>query len=274
MRHLLTALLLTLHITASAQTSLNCDSVIAFIFEQWDSVQNMSYHSEKVERKIGVNESAGFDFVVQRSPYKVAGQMSEKGHRLLYDPEISKTEALYISSGFPFTNVMLDVNGKIFRGLNHYTISDAGCEFMFNILKSQYELSPEEFGCFEGERKGEPVLRLELNTNDFTYKKSVSKEELTVLQFAKRKGVSAYLLLERNGSLESYTQSVKNLELMVPNVYGKRVTMLVHRDHGMPLLIEVEDEKGLLERYEYSDYQFNLDLPDDYFTEEHLDGLD
>jgi len=42
----------------------------------------------------------------------------------------------------------------------------------------------------------------------------------------------------------------------------------------MATLIEVEDKKGLLETYEYTNYNFNLKLPANYFTEDYLDSLD
>jgi hypothetical protein len=42
----------------------------------------------------------------------------------------------------------------------------------------------------------------------------------------------------------------------------------------MPTLIRVDDNKGMLEIYEYTNYKFGLDLPKNYFTEDYLDSLD
>ena len=114
MRAILPFALLLASFQSYSQQVCDCDSVFSFIYTGWDKVVNMSYHSYKNERKMDVYESAEFDFVVQRKPFKVAGVMTEKGHRLLYDPLQNKTEALYISNGFPYTNLWLDIHGKSF----------------------------------------------------------------------------------------------------------------------------------------------------------------
>jgi len=77
-----------------AQQVCDCDSTFDFVYSQWASVDNMEYLSVKNERKMDEYETAEFEFTVQRKPYKVAGLMIGKGHRLLYDPSLKRDEAL------------------------------------------------------------------------------------------------------------------------------------------------------------------------------------
>jgi hypothetical protein len=260
--------------TASAQQECDCDSTFNFIYKQWAEVQNMSYHSYKNERKIEVYEEANFDFVVQRKPFKVAGVMTEKRHRLLFDPLQNKTEALYIPNGFPYTNIWLDVHGKVFRGLNHYTISNAGCEFIFGIIRDQYERIPEDFVCKKVVRRGQEEIEISAKTDNFHFTDYTVQPGESALDVAKKFSVMAYVLIEYNSNVDNYPDNLEGKTIKVPSNYGSKVKLCVNANHGMATLIEVEDKKGLLETYEYTNYNFNLKLPANYFTEDYLDSLD
>lgn len=257
-----------------SQEKCDCDSTLSFVYKKWDVINNMSYHSKKTERKIDEYEIAEFDFLVQRKPFKVAGLMTDKGHRLLYDPVINPSEALYISSGFPYTNLWLDIHGKVFRGLNHYTISNAGCEFIFGIIRNEYNRMPEDFRCVKTTFKGNSCIELSAMTNDFKYKPYKALKGETVLDIAKKFNVLAYLLIEKNDNVSEYNEDLGGEEILVPSRYGAKVKLVVNATHGMPHLIEVFDDIGLVQRYEYTNYEFNQVLPKDYFTEEFQDDLD
>jgi hypothetical protein len=257
-----------------AQQVCDCDSTFDFVYSQWASVDNMEYLSVKNERKMDEYETAEFEFTVQRKPYKVAGLMIGKGHRLLYDPSLKRDEALYIPSGFPFTNVWLDIHGKVFRGLNHYTISNAGGEFIFGIIKNEYEKMRENFICTKVQRNGEWVIDVYAESDNYRLSPYTAQPRETVLDIAQKFNVMAYALIEYNQNVENYTEDLGGKKLMIPNQYGSKVKLAVSAEHGMPTLIRVEDPNGLLEQYEYSNYKFNQKLPADYFTEDYLDNLD
>lgn len=265
---------MVLTVSALQAQELNCMASFDAIYARWDEITNMRYHSHKTERHQEATDDAHFDFTIQRKPFKVAGRMAEKGHWILYDPAISKKEALYISNGFPYTNLMLDVNGRVFRGMNHYTISDAGCEFVFEIIRREYERIPDNFVCEVVERNGRKEWLIRADTKNFQFVPYVGKPGETVLDVAHNNSVSAYLVLERNASVSAYTDDCSGKELMIPSHYGKIVKIYFDANHLMPTRIELHDEKGMFERYDYSDYQFNLDLDEDFFSEDHLDDLD
>ncbi|MCO4806866.1 MAG: LysM peptidoglycan-binding domain-containing protein [Flavobacteriales bacterium] len=274
MRLPLCALILISSLVSEAQSVCDCDSTFTFIYSKWGAVNNMSYHSNKNERKMDVYERAEFDFVVQRKPFKVAGVMTEKRHRLLYDSELNPMEALYIPSGFPYTNLWLDVHGKVFRGLNHYTISNAGCEFIFGIIRDQYRKIPEDFVCKKVTRNGKPEIEISAQTKSFTFSSYMAKPGETALSIADKFKVMAYVLIEYNDGVDNYTDDLEGTKLKIPSHYGSKVKLVVSAVHGMPTIIHVEDPKGLLEHYDYTNYKFNLTLPENYFTESYLDDLD
>lgn len=265
---------LLLPVLAQSQRTCDCDSVFNFIYEKWAKVRNMNYHSYKNERKLDVYEEAEFDFTVQRSPFRVAGVMTEKRHRLLYNANKRNNEALYIPSGFPYTNLWLDINGKTFRGLNHYTISNAGCEFIFGIIRTEYKKIPDQFTCQYLEGSNESEIIISAKTDNFHFVEYTAGPGENVLDIAQKHNVMAYMLIEANPDIDDFLDDCSGMAVQVPSHYGSDISLVVSAVHGMPTLIEVSDEKGLVERYIYSRYRFNTKLPDDYFTEEYLDGLD
>ncbi|MEZ4721544.1 MAG: hypothetical protein R2813_06655 [Flavobacteriales bacterium] len=274
MRLALLALFFLLPFVPSAQQRCDCDSVFQFVYAKWATVENMEYHSYKKERKMGMYEEAEFDFIVQRSPYKVAGVMTEKRHRLLYNPLQSKNEALYIPSGFPYTNLWLDINGKTFRGLNHYTISNAGCEFIFGIIRNEYHRIPETFHCQYRLGSNGTEIEIAAKTDNYHFKNYQAQEGETVLDIAAKHNVMAYMLIEANEGIDGFQDDCSGLTVRIPSHYGSDIKLVVSANHGMPTRIEVSDKKGLVQRYVYTNYRFNTHLPADYFTEAYLDGLD
>lgn len=266
--------ILPMSLFAQQRKRCDCDSAFSFIYKQWDLVDNMSYHSFKYERKLDIYESADLDFVIQRNPFKAAGKITEAGHRILYDPAIRKGEALYIPKGFPYTNLWLDIHGSLFRGLNHYTISNAGCNFIFGIIRNEYSKMKDNFNCQFTNYNNEKCIEIFASTDKYKTFAYTAKPRETVLDIAAKFNVLAYLLIEYNDNVSSYTEDCTGKSLIIPSHYGQRVKLVINAKHGMPSLIEVYDNKGLVERYIYTDYKFSLNLPSNYFTEEYLDDLD
>ncbi len=273
MRFLLFSVYVLLGLNAFSQNTVDCEETFEFVYSQWAGVSNMQYHSKKYERHLKDDDYAEFDFTVQRSPFKVAGRMSEKGHFILYDPIVSEKEAMYISNGFPFTNLMLDIQGKIFRGLNHYTISDAGCEFILGIIRREYQRLPENFQCTRVVRNGNDEILIRAETDQFEWREYIASEGETVLSISNKLSVSAYLLIENNDNIETYAEDCNGKTIRVPSHYGQVVELYIDAKHGLPTRIANYDEKGLYESYDYTDYRFNVELDPAYFTVDYLDRL-
>ena len=273
MRFLLFTASVLLVFTGFSQNTVDCEKTFEFVYSQWADVVNMQYHSKKYERHLNEDNYAEFDFTVQRSPFKVAGRMAEKGHFILYDPEVSEKEAMYISNGFPFTNLMLDIQGKIFRGLNHYTISDAGCEFILGIIRREFQRIPENFQCTKVVRNGNEEFLIRAETDQFGWKDYTASEDETVLSIADKLSVSAYLIIEKNDHIHAYTDVCSGKTIKVPTHYGRVVELYIDAKHGLPTRIANYDDKGLFESFDYTNYKFNLKLDPAYFTVDFLDSL-
>ena len=56
--------------------------------------------------------------------------------------------------------------------------------------------------------------------------------------------------------------------LQVPNAYGRRVIIAVDQKLTLPLVIQVNDDKGLFEKFEFSDIVANQPIPAQEFTKD------
>lgn len=214
------------------------------------------------------------EFIVQRSPYKTVAKLKDEGDHdyVLYDSERSRTQALYVPDGFPYTNLWLDIDGSTFRGTNHYTVTGAGFEFIFDILQRELALHPQSFKC--SVQKGTDRVLIEASVNDFKYVSYRAGADETVISIAEKLGVSAYLILERNTMLNGYDADCSGLALQVPNQFAKKVKVEISPIHGLPVSIEVHDDKGLLERFLYKNIRIDSTLPRNLFTEDYIEDLE
>lgn len=241
---------------------------------RWEQVENVSYLSVKDERSYGKMNHSEVEFRVKKTPYKAVLRLNNDGDRpyVLYDTEKSVTKALYIPDGFPYKNLWLDIHGDVFRGDNHYTVTNGGFEFIFDILERELSRNPEYFQCKTNTRSGRFVM--EANVPNFRYVPYTARNGETVLRIADKLGVSAYLILERNSAVDGFLDDCTGLTLMVPNQFARRVVVEISPELRLPVYIEVYDDKGLLERFQYKDIRVNTPMSEDLFTEDYIENLD
>ena len=134
---------------------------------------------------------------------------------------------------------------------------------------------PEKFKCSHITTNNRKEVEIFAETSDFTFTEYEAKPGEDVLSIANKFKAMAYLILEKNqGIVDDYEEDCGGKTLLIPSHYGSSVKLVVDAEHGMPTLIEVSDEHGLIQRYRYTNYEFNKDLPSEYFTEDYLDSLD
>jgi len=265
------AILLLLPVPVFSQA--DCDSLFNQMLARWNLVDNISYLSLKDERSFGEVIHTEIAFNVQKQPYKALLRLNEDGEHnyVLYDSERSRSQALYIPDGFPYKNLWLDIHGSLFRGSNHYTVTDAGFESIFKLLKRQFVRDPGIFRCRTSDGQ---KLVIEAHATDFRYVPYTGSRGETVSSIADKLGVSAYLILERNNTVDAYSDDCSGLTLQVPNQFAQRVVVEVSPRLGLPVRIEVYDDQGLLERFIYKDIRVNAVLPEGLFTEDYIEDLD
>lgn len=271
-----TIILLSLLLFNSALfAQVSCDSVIKLMEENYKSIKTLKYTTTKRERVDDELVKKAIKFTVQCSPLKAALEMNDDGDKnfVLYDTEKDPESVLYIPDGFPYTNLNLDIENKWVRGDNHYSITNSGFDFIIGIIRSQYEKLDDRIQCDEVIEDGVEYFSYSADAPDFGYVEYKCDEHIEVKYLAKKLGVSAYLILQKNDDITAYDQDCYGKTLIVPNLYGRRIEILISKKHLLPYSIRIDDEKGLLTELIYTDVVVNPKLPDEFFTEDYLDDL-
>jgi len=90
----------------------------------------------------------------------------------------------------------------------------------------------------------------------------------TPARIADKFGCGEYRVMERNG-LDPGEAIPVGKTLQVPNGYGRRTIVCVDQKLMLPLVVEVHDDKGLFEKFEFSNIVANHPIPAAEFTKDY-----
>ena len=110
------------------------------------------------------------------------------------------------------------------------------------------------------------MLRSEYPQFRYVAYKATAKE--TPTSIAARFNCGEYRILERN-KLSIGDHLADNQVLQVPNTYAKRTVILIDPKTFLPASISAYDERGLYERYEFSNVLTNQPIPAEEFTKKY-----
>ncbi len=198
---------------------------------------------------------------------------NQKGIEVLYVTGQNGGDAWVYPGAFPYVTLSLDPMGALMRRDQHHTTLQVGFGTIAELLEGSEKLQDKAFnrsfkytGDSTFQRRPCYVLRSDYPQFRYiTYK--VGKDE-SLATIAARFGCGEYRIMERN-SLTTSSQLTEGQTLQVPNAYGKRTFVLVDPKSSLPLAIAVYDDRGLYERYEFSNVIANQVIPAEEFTKDY-----
>ena len=228
-----------------------------------DSINTLEVLMRKQER---VNDKMGDQtsyFKLQMNPLNVYiyQEYPKKGLEILYREGQNDQKLLVYPGGFPWINVNLNWNSKLARDGQHHTIHDAGlkvvCDIVKRLIKKYDRLSDTLVYAgdtinFVGKSDTVKTIQIHLNNPFYNIETTEVKEGEDLTSIARKKYLCPYKLLELNQHKVDYYDEVKVGDVIfLPNDYAKKMTITLELDRMIPRKIEVWDEKGLFEVYEY-----------------------
>lgn len=242
------------------------------MFAQTKKIRSMSYYMKKLERVDGKMETQESFAKVERSPYKVyTKQLAPKnGLEVLYVEGENKGMATINPNGFPWVNLNLDPYGSIMRKKQHHTLLDAGYAHVVSILEflfKKYAKEIDSMASLESEVwEGKDCWKVTFSNPYFKQEKVTFSQNETVSSWAAKKKLSEFMIVENNSQLKSYDDELKGKTLILPNDYSPKMTLLIEKQRMIPMLMEVHDDQGLFERYEYTKVKINPTFAPEEFT--------
>ncbi|GAA3932489.1 LysM peptidoglycan-binding domain-containing protein [Hymenobacter algoricola] len=208
------------------------------------------------ERSAGKYQQARTAMKMTYNPLRVYLR-NDKGIEVLWVTGQNDGDAWVYPNSFPYVTLSLDPNGAIMRRNQHHSALDAGFGTIADIIKGSTQRQDHTFERtfrYAGDTTitGRPCHILRSDFPQFRYVTYKTTKAETVASIADRFGCGEFRIVERNDlSIDVPVPAGKTLQ--VPNGYGRRTIVCVDQKLLLPLVVQVHDDKGLFEKFEFSD---------------------
>lgn len=221
-------------------------------------------------------ERVGTNYNAARSLMKVGYKptriyiKNQKGVEVLWLAGQNGGDAWVNPGAFPYVTLSLDPNGKIMRGGQHHTALQAGFGTISGMLRTPALRQDNAFSKsfrYVGDTtlQGRTSYVLRSDYPQFRYVTYKAGKNETSNSVAERFGCGEFRVIERN-NLTIGEKIPEGTVLQVPNAYGRRTIVCVDPKTYLPTLVQVNDDKGLFERFEFMDVVPNQPIAPEEFT--------
>jgi outer membrane lipoprotein-sorting protein len=208
------------------------------------------------------------------SPLKVYVR-NQKGIEVLWVTGQNNGDAWVNPNAFPYVTLTLNPNGSVMRRNQHHSVLNAGFGTIADLIHGSnlrqdrsYERSFRYVGDSIVAGRACHVLRSDFPQFRYVPYKTTKAESIS--HIADRFGCGEYRIMERNDlSADETVPAGKTLQ--VPNSYGRRTIVCVDQKTFLPTVVQVNDDKGLFEKFEFSEVIANQPIPAAEFTKEYKD---
>ncbi|TPG61730.1 DUF1571 domain-containing protein [Hymenobacter nivis] len=179
-------------------------------------------------------------------------------------------DAWVYPASFPYVTLSLDPKGALMRKGQHHTVLQAGFGTIADLLRPtplRQDATYSRTFRYTGDTTvlGRPCHVLRSDFPQFRYVAYRAGKRETIATVAERFGCGEYRVLERN-NLSPGATLTEGQVLQVPNGYGRRVTLCIDPQNYLPIVVDVRDDRGLFEKFEFSNLVVNQPIPAAEFT--------
>ena len=195
---------------------------------------------------------------------------NQKGVEVLWVAGQNNGDAWVNPAAFPYVTLNLDPNAKLMRSNQHHTVLQAGFGTISDLMETtgvrqdlSFSRSFKYVGDSTVQGKTNHVLRSDYP--QFRYVSYKAGRNETIGSVAERFGCGEYRIIERN-NLTIGDKIPEGKVLQVPNAYGRRTIICVDPKTYLPTVVQVNDDKGLFEKFDFSDVVPNQPIPAEEFS--------
>ncbi|MDO7876089.1 DUF1571 domain-containing protein [Hymenobacter sp. ASUV-10] len=198
---------------------------------------------------------------------------NQKGVEVLWVTGQNDGDAWVYPASFPYVTLSLDPRGKLMRSGQHHTVLQAGFGTISELLRTTGLRQDAAFSRsfrYVGDStvQGRPAHILRSDYPQFRYVSYKAGKNETLSTVAERFGCGEYRVMERN-NLDADEKIPEGKILQVPNSYGRRTILSVDTKTFLPTMVQVHDDKGLFEKFEFTDVVPNQNIPLEEFSKDY-----
>ena len=178
-----------------------------------------------------------------------------------------------VNAGKLIPNLSLSPFGKIMRKDQHHTIYESGFKYSVDLLKFvNTKMGNDGFNKFAKIESditflGRKCYRLTMEDVNFKYEKYTVKAGETLYSIASLKKVSEFLILQRN-KFTSFETSIEGKTIEIPTSFAKKAIIYVDNITYHPIGIEMQDEFGMYEKYDFNNIKYDVKFDVNEFTKD------
>lgn len=226
---------------------------------------------ERVHKKMILSDA----FVkVNFSPIQVYLKQSKpkEGLEILYKEGARNNHMLIYTNGFPWVNVTYSPYAHMVHKESHHNIKRSGLYFIGKIMDrflkkdhSTIKITQQADEMYDGKS----CYKMVLEETSFSKSQHIVTKGETIHSIADKYLLSTHMILENNLSvIDDYDETLSVGEkLIIPNSYGKKITLHIDKKSYLPLKLVIDDDKGLYEVYEYYNVEINPIFKENEFEE-------
>lgn len=260
---------------AASQTRQIIDNMLTAIAKH----QGATFTMDAAERIVGKPKEFNFTQLftkVKINPLMIYGKVTKDpnaGTELLYVTGQHDNNVRVGPGKFLPTLSMGPANGLLTKN-QHHTLLTSGFIVVQRITSDGVKRADAR-AAFDSVFKyagdvqyhGRNCYRVIISDPTYTYTTVVGQKGENVLRLAKRLLVCEYHIMDLNASSRSLVDDVSGKTLKVPTSYAKKTVLYIDKATNFPLYQEMSDERGLFEKYEYSNVVINPAFKADEFSE-------
>lgn len=229
-----------------------------------DRVVTCSGRVKRLERIEGKMESGDLRFRVNSKPRKiyVYNILPDEGAELLYVDGWNGNKVFVHPNKFPWVNVSLSPNSGELLDKQHHNIFAVGFDYTNGIVKhllQKYGHEFEQYVTYGGQQKwyGKMLDVIKINYSNYKVENYTVLAGEDLFKIDTKLHVPAYKIIELNPGISDFFDVKAGQVIKVPNVYAPEMVIMVDPDLHLPIVQIIKDEKGLFEKYEYSELKIN-----------------
>ena len=253
-------------------------SIVNKMIERTSQIKTMTYQINKQERINGkmYKQVALVKLETDSAKLYLKEMEPNEGIEILYAQGANNGKAIVNPNGFPWININLYPKDDLMRKNQHHTILESGFNYLVNVLEYtcvKYKTEIETMIVNNGiiDYGGKECYKLSMTNPYFKYLDYELQENESTSDIAKRHKISEHMILERNKSLKNYGEMGKGQKIKIPSDYCPRIILIVDKEEFLPLKMEIYDDRGLYEKYEFSDVKVNTKISVEEFSESYVE---
>jgi hypothetical protein len=261
-------ILLFIPIHSSAQ---NAREVVERMITAISEIRTLSYTTRVQERIDGKMDPGTNHTKLNVKPFKVYVKVSSA--EVLFVEGKNNNKALVKSNSLPYINLSLDPMGSTLRKSQHHSLFEVGFAYFGDIVQDAVRKAGNKFdelftlkGTIKWDDKECWVILLE--NQDFRFVPYTIKPGENLITIARNRRLSEYMIMERNAAVRDYYGVKPGQEILIPTSYAYRTIVYIDKQTYLPVVQIVFDDKGIFERYEFTNIIINPQFAPDEFTKE------